>query len=66
MRWGIVQGCGLALNEALLYLFVDGASVEKLLGQAFATAIVTVVTFFVNRAWTFRMHPPVAAVDGDG
>jgi putative flippase GtrA len=66
VRWGIVQGCGLALNEALLYLFVHGAGVEKLLGQAFATAIVTVVTFFVNRAWTFRMHPPVAAVDADG
>jgi putative flippase GtrA len=61
VRWGVVQGCGLALNEGLLYLFVDGAGVEKLLGQAFATAIVTVITFVVNRAWTFRMHPPVAA-----
>jgi putative flippase GtrA len=61
VRWGVVQGCGLALNEGLLYLFVDGAGVEKLLGQAFATVIVTVLTFFVNRAWTFRMHhhPPV-------
>ena len=66
VRWGVVQGCGLALNETLLYLFVDGAGVEKLLGQAFATMIVTVVTFFVNRAWTFRMHPSVAAVDADG
>src|ERR1700704_4992681 len=56
VRWGIVQGCGLALNEGLLFLFVDDAGVEKLLGQAFATAIVTVVTFLVNRAWTFRMH----------
>jgi putative flippase GtrA len=61
VRWGVVQGCGLALNEGLLYLFVDGAGIEKLLGQACATAIVTVLTFFVNRAWTFRMqhHPPV-------
>jgi putative flippase GtrA len=61
VRWGVVQGCGLALNEGLLYLFVDGASIEKLLSQAFATVIVTVLTFFVNRAWTFRMHhhPPV-------
>jgi putative flippase GtrA len=61
VRWGVVQGCGLALNEGLLYLFVDGAGVEKLLSQAFATVIVTVLTFFVNRAWTFRMHhhPPV-------
>jgi putative flippase GtrA len=63
VRWGVVQGGGLALNEGLLYLFVDGASVEKLLSQAFATIIVTVITFLVNRAWTFRMHPPVAAAD---
>ncbi len=69
MRWGVVQGCGLALNLGLLYLFVDDAGVEKLLGQAFATAIVTVITFLVNRAWTFRMHhhpPPVAAADAEG
>jgi putative flippase GtrA len=65
VRWGVVQGCGLALNEGLLFLFVDGAGIEKLLGQACATAIVTVITFLVNRAWTFRMHPPVAAVDAD-
>jgi putative flippase GtrA len=66
VRWGIVQGCGLALNEGLLYLFVDDAGIEKLLSQAFATAIVTVITFLVNRAWTFRMHhPPVAAADAD-
>ncbi len=65
VRWAVVQGCGLALNLGLLYLFVDGAGVEKLLGQAFATAIVTVITFLVNRAWTFRMHPPVAAADTD-
>jgi putative flippase GtrA len=67
VRWGVVQGCGLALNEGLLYLFVDGAGVEKLLSQAFATVIVTVLTFFVNRAWTFRMHhhPPVV-VDVEG
>jgi putative flippase GtrA len=66
VRWGVVQGCGLALNEGLLYLFVD-ADVEKLLSQAFATVIVTVITFLVNRAWTFRMHhPPVAAADAEG
>jgi putative flippase GtrA len=65
VRWGIVQGCGLALNLGLLYLFVDGAGIEKLLGQALATGIVTVITFLVNRAWTFRMHAPIAATDAD-
>src|SRR5262245_54701182 len=48
VRWGVVQGCGLALNEGLLYLFVDDAGVEKLLSQVCATAIVTVATFLVN------------------
>jgi putative flippase GtrA len=66
VRWMIVQSCGLALNEGLLFVFVDDASLDKLLAQAFATAIVTVLTFFANRAWTFRMHPRVAAVDADG
>jgi putative flippase GtrA len=67
VRWGVVQGCGLALNEGLLFLFVDGADVEKLLGQALATVVVTVLTFLVNRAWTFRMHhPPAAALDAEG
>jgi putative flippase GtrA len=65
VRWGIVQGCGLGLNEALLYLFVDGAHVDKLLSQAFATGVVTVLTFLANRAWTFRVHPSVAVVDND-
>ncbi len=57
VRWGIVQGCGLGLNEALLFLFANGAGIDKLISQAFATVIVTVITFLVNRAWTFRMHP---------
>ena len=65
VRWGVVQGCGLGLNEGLLYLFVDGATLDKLLSQAFATVIVTVITFLVNRAWTFRVHPQVAAADAD-
>ncbi len=65
VRWGVVQGCGLALNEGLLYLFVDGAGVEKLLGQACATAIVTVLTFIVNRAWTFRVHHAPIVADAE-
>ncbi len=57
VRWCIVQGCGLLANLGLVYLFVDDGHLDKLLGQACATAIVVVITFFVNRAWTFRMHP---------
>ena len=65
VRWAIVQGCGLGVNEGLLYLFVHDARLDKLLAQAFATAVVTVTTFFANRAWTFRTHAPAIVVDGD-
>jgi putative flippase GtrA len=61
VRWAIVQGCGLGINELLLYLFVNGAHLDKLLAQAFATAVVTVTTFFVNRAWTFRSASSLSA-----
>lgn len=59
VRWFVVQGCGLVLNLGLVYLFVDGVGLDKLLGQACATVVVTVLTFFANRAWTFRMRPAV-------
>src|SRR5271165_2940258 len=39
VRWMVVQGCGLVANLGLIYLFVSGAGVDKLLGQACATAI---------------------------
>ncbi len=65
VRWGIVQGCGLGLNLGLLYLLVHDAGLDELLGQALATVVVTVLTFIVNRAWTFRAGPPVAVADGD-
>jgi putative flippase GtrA len=61
VRWAVVQGCGLGVNEGLLYLFVHDAKLDKLIAQVCATAVVTVTTFFVNRAWTFRVHTPVAA-----
>jgi putative flippase GtrA len=57
VRWGVVQCGGLALNEAVLYVLVHHASLDKLLAQACATVAVTLSTFFINRAWTFRMHP---------
>ena len=56
VRWMIVQGCGLLVNLALVYVFVSRAGLDKLIGQAMATSIVVVLTFFVNRRWTFRVH----------
>ena len=65
VRWGIVQTAGLALDELMLYVLVHDAKLDKLLAQVCATALVTVTTFFVNRAWTFRVHAPIAIADGE-
>jgi putative flippase GtrA len=61
VRWMIVQGCGLAANEGLLYLLVHDARLDKLLAQALVMGIVTVTTFAANRAWTFRAQAPEGA-----
>jgi putative flippase GtrA len=60
VRWAVVQTGGLALNLGLLYVLVNDAGVDKLIAQALATVAVTVSTFIVNRAWTFR-HAPLAS-----
>ena len=60
VRWGIVQTCGLGIDEVLLYVFVHDAQLDKLIAQVCATAVVTVSTFFANRAWTFRARPAAA------
>jgi putative flippase GtrA len=66
VRWAIVQSCGLGLNLGLVYMFVRGLGMDELLGQIPTTAIVTVLTFAANRAWTFRTPASVALADGDG
>jgi putative flippase GtrA len=63
VRWFVVQSCGLLLDLGLVYVFVDGVGLDELVGQAMTTAIVTVLTFFVNRAWTFRGHTPAALAE---
>lgn len=60
VRWAVVQSCGLLVNLALVYTFVSAVGLDKLVGQACATAIVVVGTFVANRAWTFKMHPSAA------
>ena len=57
VRWGVVQGCGLGLNLGLLYVLVHDAGTDELIAQALATVAVTISTFLVNRAWTFRNVP---------
>ncbi len=57
VRWAVVQSCGLGINEGMLYLLVHDAQLDKLLAQVAATVLVTITTFFANRAWTFRAQP---------
>lgn len=54
VRWFVVQSCGLLVNLGLVYLFVDDVGLDELTGQAATIVIVTVLTFFANRAWTFK------------
>jgi putative flippase GtrA len=61
VRWAVVQGGGLGINLVLLYVLVHDARLDKLLAQALATVVVTVTTFLVNRAWTFRHQPELAS-----
>jgi len=63
VRWFTVQGCGLLLDLGLIAAFVEWGHLNKLVAQAFATVIVVVITFFVNRRWTFRAHLPRADAD---
>lgn len=67
VRWFVVQTSGLLVNLGLVYLFVDGVGLGELVGQAMTIVIVTVLTFFANRAWTFRSQPEatVLAEAGD-
>jgi putative flippase GtrA len=63
VRWFVVQTSGLLVNLGLVYLFVDGAGLGELWGQAVTIVIVTVLTFFANRAWTFRGHAEAALAE---
>lgn len=56
MRWAVVQGTGLLADLGLIYAFVSGAGLPKLVGQALAIGLVVGATFFANRTWTFKMH----------
>jgi putative flippase GtrA len=65
-RFALVQACAIAANLALLYVFVHHLGIAKIPAQAILTVPVLVVTFFVNRVWSFarppeRREPPPSA-----
>ncbi len=52
-RFAIVQGGAIGANLVLLYVLVHQLHVAKIGGQAILTVPVVVITFFINRTWTF-------------
>lgn len=66
-RFAVVQVFAIAANEGLLYLLVDVVHVERIGAQAILTVPVLLVTFYVNRVWSFaddaRASLPPASPD---
>jgi putative flippase GtrA len=52
-RFALVQACAIALNAALLYVFVHDLHIAKIPSQVILTVPVVLITFFINRRWTF-------------
>jgi putative flippase GtrA len=53
LRFYVVALAGLGLNLVLLSLFVQDASLPRLVAQLAVIPLVSVVTFAWNRRWTF-------------
>lgn len=53
-RFGVVGAAGLAVNQALLWLLVDGGNLNYLLGAAVASQGSTAFNFAGLEAWVFR------------
>lgn len=53
VRYVFVQGLGLGLNVALLAALVEGLHVGSIAAQAIVLPVISILTFAVNRRWTF-------------
>ena len=58
-RYGLVQIVGLGANAALLAALVEGLRVASVPAQAMVLPAVSVLTFGLNRRWTFSPQEPV-------
>ena len=52
-RYVLVQGLGLGLNAALLADLVEGLNLASIPAQALVLPFISVLTFALNRRWTF-------------
>jgi putative flippase GtrA len=52
-RYILVQGLGLGLNAALLAALVEVLNLASISAQALVLPVISLLTFAVNRRWTF-------------
>jgi putative flippase GtrA len=52
-RYVLVQGLGLGLNLGLLAALVEGLGVGSIPAQAMVLPVISILTFALNRRWTF-------------
>jgi putative flippase GtrA len=53
-RYVVVQGSGLALNLVALRLLIEMLGVARGLAEILSIIPIVILTFWVNRAWTFQ------------
>ena len=54
VRFFIVAGAGFLVNLSVIYVLAAVFSVYYLLAQVVATGLVFLVTFLINKLWTFQ------------
>ena len=54
IRFGLVGSFNTVLDFVLLFTFVYGLSLNTYLGNILSTGICLVVSYFLNKRWTFR------------
>ena len=52
-RYALVQIVAALANLGLLYVFVDGLGVDRIVGQVIVIGIVQLLSFLAHRAWSF-------------
>jgi putative flippase GtrA len=57
-RYVVVQGGGLAANLLGLVLLVEVLGLGKVVAEAISLVPIVLVTYSLNRWWTFRPRPP--------
>jgi putative flippase GtrA len=60
-RYVVVQGSGLAANLLGLVLLVETVGLGKVTAEAISVVPIVLVTYSLNRWWTFRPRPPAGS-----